>query len=215
MGSSSTRTINSWETLPIGIFQKLSQLNKTEAGDDRPYEIIAILNNLTLEQVYDMKLEDVHQLMNNTSFLYNKPKVRMPKKQYTINNKVYNVFLNEKDITVSQYLDFQQLAANVDEHLAQFLSIFFIPEGKTYNNGYNIEFVQNELSNYLDVETALSLTRFFFHKLRKSMRHTLLYSQALITMAKMKAPTKELKEQMKIVEKVVTEMPTLDTYGLD
>lgn len=216
MSSKTTKNITSWSTLPINKFHKLYQLNKQEATDERPFEIVGILNDMTLEQVYDMKLDEVHELMNNTIFLDTKPKIKKPQKQYIINGRKYDVFLNEKDITVSQYMDFQHLANNVEEHLAQFLSIFFIPEGKTYNNGYNIEYVQNELANHLDVETALSLTRFFFRKFKKSIMHMRIFSQALITVLKRKTDSTETKEQLMKLEKLMKEMPQipiLDIYG--
>lgn len=82
--SSISNRINSWKTLPIGKFQKLNELNKEEKNEEFPYKIVGIINGLTLEQVYDMKLDEVHQLIEDTAFLQQAPKVSMPKKSYEI-----------------------------------------------------------------------------------------------------------------------------------
>lgn len=197
--------IKSWNEMPIGVLQKIYAL-ENDHSEDKPYKLVAALSNMTLEQVLDLPIQETHQMIEDSQFLATPPKKVRAKKQYVINGRKYDVNLNPNEMTTAQYIDFQAYSTDCEKHLGAFLSVFLVPEGKKYNNGYNIEFVHNEITQHFNVEDALALTAFFLHSLKKLLRRVLFQTEAIITMTRWKAPTKELKEELKKAEKMVRQM---------
>lgn len=211
------KMINSWDTLPIGVFQKLYEIEQ-EKDENTEYRIIAALNSMTLEQVLDLPVSRVNGMAQEAAFLFEKPKKRKVQKSYVINGRKYEVTLNYKEMTTAQYIDFKNFAPECNKHLASFLTVFFVPEGHKYNSGYNVEFVAKELSDNLSVEDALSLSAFFFRKCKRLIRRTLLFSEAALLTLKWRMPKgmKEEKEQMEMAVGILKQMErSISISGLD
>lgn len=202
------RNINSWNTLPIGVFQQICSLNEQKA-DDLDFRVCALIHGLTYEQLLDMPWTQVSDLMDDCAFLYEKPKPRKMQKTYEINGRRYNTIVNFKDMTTAQYIDFKQLADGCENHMGLFLAVFLIPEGKRYNDGYSVEFVENEITQHFNVEDAMSLTAFFFGLCVKSTRRTLLYSESLLTVVKMRLKKGEMKDKVTELESQIRELRSL------
>lgn len=90
------------------------------------------------------------------------PKVDL-KTKYVLNSHIYESNFNLTTITVSQFIDYQNYLKQMDSHNMRFekvLSVFFTPDGHTYNDGYDLAQLQNDLLE-LDMPTVMSLTFFF------------------------------------------------------
>lgn len=68
-----------------------------------------------------------------------------------------------KDLTTGQYIDYQTYMQDNEDfkNLAKVLSVFIVPKGKTYNEGYDVEDVIRELDEHLSIQIALGVCFFF------------------------------------------------------
>ncbi len=204
--------INSWDTLPIGTFQTIYKIQE-DFKDDVDLRVCAALHGLTYEQLLDMPYTEAGELMNDCAFLYEKPKQKKPQDQYVINGKKYNVLLNMNNMSTAQYIDFKQLAEDCEKHMGLFLTVFMVPDGHKYNDGYNVEFVANEITQHFNVEDALSLSAFFFRWYVKSIQQTLLYSETILTTQRLLTRDKKLKKELKEMESQVKALRELLRYS--
>lgn len=199
-----------WNDVKVGQFMKMAALKDKlfEEPDEFTYETIAILNNITLDDVLNMPINDVRKKAEDMVFLNKKPEVSKVKDYYMLNGKKYCVFKDINDITTAQYIDFQTYAKNIEKHLDCFLSIFLIPEGKKYNDGYRIIDAQKDIREHLTIVDAMSIAAFFFSKYQKLTKRTILLLKVYLTVMKWKAPKalkpkiEEAKKQLKEMEKV-------------
>lgn len=99
-----------------------------------------------------------------SSLLSTEPSKEPIKNKYKLNGTTYKLHKDFGTLTTSQFIDFQNYLKDGFElqDYNKILSVFFIPEGETYNNGnYDIEQVQYDIDNYLTIEQALGIADFF------------------------------------------------------
>lgn len=82
------------------------------------------------------------------------------KQKYEINGTVYDSNLDLTVLTVAQFVDYQTYIKEEHIELNKVLSVFFTPEGHSYNDGYDMKKVQNDLLN-LDIVTITTASFFF------------------------------------------------------
>lgn len=170
--------INDYKDLKIGKFQELQKIDWESMEEiDIQVAVIAILNDMTEDDVLSLPLTEYSKLASQTKFLENppKPKKRLPSK-ITINGVEYVLLKDVSDMTTGQYIDYNQyLTSNdINTFLPHILSCFIIPKGKKYGD-YNVDDVVNEIKENLSVEEALGISNFFMKKFRSSTRAILLY----------------------------------------
>lgn len=187
-----------WYDIPVGMFQEIWQINKGKEDEDtKTLRLAALVNGITYNEILSKSLDETSLLVSNIAFMYQEPKLQKVRKSYVLNGKTYDATLKPSQITTAQYIDFQNILPNKDENLAQFFSIFFIPAGKQYNEGYDTEDVINDIETSLSIEDAVSVADFFVREYRKSMRRTLLYSEAeLRTLRILRQGDKEILSKM-------------------
>jgi hypothetical protein len=84
--------------------------------------------------------------------------------------------LKRKNITTAQYISFQELSAqHSEDKMVQLLACLLIPEGKKFNEGYDIDDVIEAISEHLSIVDANALYAFFLRLSQKSMQSTLNY----------------------------------------
>lgn len=120
---------------------------------------------------------------------------------YTINGTTYNTNYNLSTVTAAQFIDYQNYKdANKWE---DYMSIVFIPEGHTYNDGYDMEKVKKDI---LDMPITFVKSLVFFYTLQLNTFATHFLSSFKQTVKKMnltkEQETKVLNE-LKIVEQTL------------
>lgn len=116
-----------------------------------------------LDLIYDidsasMTLQEIAKYGNALDFLNTEVPVVNLKDKYEINGTTYNSNYNLSLVTAAQFVDYQNYIK--DNKWEDFLSVFFIPEAHTYNNGYDINKVKEDLLQ-LDFPTVNSIGFFF------------------------------------------------------
>lgn len=170
-------------------------------------KVIAIIFDLTEDEVLDLPLEDFAKYNQEISFLYKKAnKTAKIPDTIVLNNRKYRVCKDVNKLVASQYIDYQSYLAmeDSDAEAARVLSVFLIPEGEKYGH-YDIEPVIEEIKEYMPAQMALDVCFFFEQKCRRSIRHTLRYLLVMTKAIRMQRKTPmEVKEKMKDIEGKLT-----------
>ena len=131
--------ITTWEDITLDQYIQIYQLLDVEGMDEMVYA--EILKIVVGEDVEDLSLSEYKQMFKHLDFL----KAKMPevkaKKEYILKGNKYKCDLDVSKITGSQYLDYvNYIKENKGvENFAKIISVFLIPKGHKYNDGYDID----------------------------------------------------------------------------
>lgn len=192
--------IDNYNKLSVGKFQELRNMDLLNRDEiDLQVEMISILSEMDNEEVLNLPLDKYKEYASKLSFLTVPPSVNnvCPKK-IKLDGKEYTVLDDISNMKAGQYIDYQNYLSNDDmeKYLPYILACFIIPKGKTYNNGYDINDVVNDVKKYLPIEVALNIAGFFFLKLQNLTKATLTFSAWKTRRIMKKAKTKEEREML-------------------
>lgn len=205
--------IDSYDKLTISKYRQLMNLEKGE--DDTAYgiNILSVLSDYTEDELLEMPMDEFEKLMSKTSFLYKEVEKLDWKhlgKTITINGKKYNIIKDARKMTAGQYIDYKTYMKQVDKFLEiipYLLTVFVIPEGCKYNDGYDVEDLAKELDNNLDIRTAICISDFFQHQSTLSMLASVRYLKWMMKRVLQKEKNMEARtkiqnamEQMELLE---------------
>lgn len=181
--------IDCYEKLTIGKYDELQLIYESDLSDyEKNVEIVALCNDLEVEDVEDMSLTTFNTLLQSTAFLYEAPKKKIVATKYVLGGTEFDVVMNMGKLTVAQYLDYQEYIKNPDKNRVELLSIFLIPKGCKYGEGYDMFEIQKIIRENLSIIDAIALTDFFL----------LLYQSLMkATLSSLKRRLKRMKRKMK------------------
>lgn len=202
--SKDENVIDEWDKLPVGLLKDIHRITSDEAldEDEKSLQAAAVLARMPYDTLLNLPLDDTQMMVARTAFLYEKPKIKKIQKNYNLNGRTYRTLLSMDEMTTAQFIDFNGLMNDLDERLPEVLSIFLIPKGHKYNDGYDKNEVIKDISEKLMVTEALGLASFFTNAYKRYAMRTLLYSEVAMEVATMKAP-KEMKPQTKEIAKAL------------
>lgn len=153
-----------WNEMPLGLWQKEQEIIRDQETDtvDKNVRLVALMYDMTEEEAYNTELNEFSQMLDGIGWLSQLPTVPQVSPAYNLNGNVYVVTLNPQKVTTAQYIDFKSFDPNDVSKIHLILSTVMIPSGHAYNDGYEIETVQQDILDYLRVPHALSIVRFFF-----------------------------------------------------
>lgn len=191
---------DSWEKITVNVFEKLNNaINDAEVTGNNEIDllnkqiaILSVLCDVDEDTIADLHTSEFSRLVNETNFLNEPPKKNVIDK-ITLNGKKYEIFLSISDMTMSQYIDFQTLFPKRDKEFKRILSIFVIPKGCNYNEGYDIEQVIKDIGEYMPITDANNIM-FFFALAYQSLTKVMLTS----LVKEMKKMKKKEKDQAKV-----------------
>lgn len=150
---------NKWSDVTVGEFKRLLEVSDDDA--EQVFEIVSILSGESLDQTLDRPIEEVKRDVEALDFLKEKPKIRRVRDRYELGGTVYILQASPQDITTAQYIDFTNEKKDVS-HISEMLSIFLVPKGHRYGDGYDFRKVQQDIDRYMSYEDANSVSAFFF-----------------------------------------------------
>ena len=166
--------INDYEHLTLSRFLRIDRVLHTPAEEvDKQVEIISILSDTPIPDILKLPIADYKALARQTAFL---GRLCDPDPVGTeaiaVGGFVLVPTTDFTQITTAQYVDFQTFVKDYPASMPQILSCFLTPEGKTYNEGYDIKAVQAAVGE-LTLPHAVGLVAFFFKRLEASIADTL------------------------------------------
>lgn len=190
--------ILNWKDMKVRDQLKIKEIGELQVAteDEKNLMVAAHLAGLDYKELLQQPLDKVRGIMDNCDFLINTPpKPEKPRKKYNVNGRTYILFKDPSEMTVAQFIDFQQIyREGFDKMPGEMLCIFLVPQGHQYNDGYDKE---QQLEDMLDlgVEEALGVCDFFIKRCRQSIGRMKTYSNLMLKYQRLKAP-KEQKEHL-------------------
>lgn len=176
-----------WYDVKLYQFEKLQELIKIEEEEER---LIAIAELLLGDEVTDLAISEFNEAVKELSFLSEECPNKVPPKKLEVNGRKYFVDCLLGKITATQYVDFTNHLKN-GANVATTLSVFIIPEGHKYNDGYDILEVVEDIK-CIPIPIINSISFFFKRQFNKSI--TIFQSYLAKLMKNSKVIPTEIKE---------------------
>ena len=208
--------INNYKDLTIAKFQELHSVEWEGMEEiDMQVTMIAILNDMTEDEVLMLPLTEYSKLAAQTAFLQNPPmpRRRTPNK-IIINGREYVLVKDISEMSTGQYIDYNQYltSGDIDKFLPYILSCFLIPKGKKYGD-YNVDDVVNEIKENLSVEEALGISNFFMRRFRNSTEAMVLYLDWKMKRMQKKTKDETVRTKMREARKALHSLQNLIKNG--
>lgn len=163
-----------WKDITLLQYEDIRQ---TLADDSMTQESkLARIVSIVLDtELYDIPLNKMAGALEEVNKLVAlPPKQAKTKKKYEINGKIYRL-TDMNNLTMAQFMDFQELSKQPDSNVNKIVAIFLIPEDKeTYNKGYDLDEVYNDIWS-MNVEDALGIVGFIVGVSMKKYKTSLIY----------------------------------------
>lgn len=168
----------SWSYITGDQYWDIFDILNSDASDlQKQAELIALIEGKEVEEILSLDMTTAAELINKLVFLN---KFELSKRYHpssiTIGDKKYNVYPNLSNLNVAQFIDYQSFISKpFRESYDKILSIFLIPAGCEYNNGYDIIEVQEMIRTKLSWLEIQNLLNFILVKYADSYNHSLAY----------------------------------------
>lgn len=142
-----------WDELTLNEVLQIQQIISADINDTyKASNILAVLAGVEVDVIEDLPIRQFSQLVSNIGFINQDPPKRNHQDTYDINGHRYRLSANITDITTAQYIDYQSYMKEENPDLCKITSVFLIPDGHKYNDGYDIEEVWKDIGDMLYVD---------------------------------------------------------------
>ena len=211
------KMIDNYNDMSISLWREIRETLE-DMGEASELEVqvalISLLSGMEEDEIRNLPLKEYSEMAAKTRFLMQQPNVKAVRpRNLTINGKKYDLVDDIKDLTTGQYIDYQTYMQDNEDfkNLAKVLSVFIVPKGKTYNEGYDVEDVIRELDEHLSIQIALGVCFFF----REKYRSWLNLMQASFKRKMMRMRRKERNpEAVEKMEEIIRMMDSLKDIGV-
>ena len=175
-------------------YRTLLDIREAANIEDENERVFAIMEAVFGEDVLDLPLKDFNEKCKELQFLQKEIPNDLHVKDIKVNGREYYFDGLLGKITTAQYIDFQNYQKNNDEYKT--FSVFIIPKGHKYNDGYDMEQVFNDI---LDIPVPVLFSASFFFSRQFELFIKIFRRYSIKQMKKLGLP----KEAMENLEKVV------------
>ncbi len=179
-----------WYDITLSQFKELKAVLEIE---DDLEKIISLAELVLGDSVTELPLQEFNEQIKRLEFLKSEIPTSVPPKHIEVKGKKYDVTSLLGNISTAQYIDFMKYAE--DNDTAKMLSVFVVPEGHKYNDGYDIFEVIKDMED-LPIPVANSITSFFTAQLARFIE--IFRSSSIKKVKRSKTLSKE--EKMRIIK---------------
>jgi hypothetical protein len=192
--------ITSYDTLPLGKYQQIISMLKREKDDiDAHAAILAIMYDMTENEIMNLPLQEYMDLSESISFLLQPlPKFKpRAKDKYVIGDLVLIPTKDIKKFTASQYIDYQVFLKEGNK-MVELVSTLLVPKGCIYGNDYDLAEVYEAVAKMSVTEVA-ELSAFFLQQYKRLIDRSLTYLELELILT---TKRRERRSVMKIIRKL-------------
>lgn len=182
-----------WKDVTLKQFIELQKLVGIEDETDR---MLAISELFFGESVTDLPIAEYTKKIKELNFLSEELPTNRLVKNVIVNGRKYNIDALVGHINTAQYVDFINYMKE-ENKFGELLSVFFIPEGHKYNDGYDMKQVIDDM---YDLPMDVVNSENFFFKRQFSKFIEIFQSYSLKQLWKTDLPKKEKKNLEKIIK---------------
>lgn len=183
----------SWNDITLGTYMKITEILQSEKDDtDKTFDLIDCIykidsKDLTIQELHNYSISFMNEDMKNVEI----------KNEYVINGREYVLGSDLTIVSVAQFVDYNEYIKN-GAKFNEILSVFFIPKGKKYGEGYDIKHVQEDI---LDLPMPIVKTLAFFFEIQLVLFVNLFLQSLREDLTKMEVKDMEKKQELiKILE---------------
>ena len=201
--------VKSFNQISIKLYRKLKEVTEDLSKSElvKSVEIVALLNDKTVDEVLHLPIPEFNSLVAETSFL-DHPKLENPKatapRFIKIGDQKFSLELDVYKWSTARFIDFQTFIKEgsrpEDKMYCNALACILVPEGKEYGKDYDPLEVARLIEDSLDIVTAKQV--FFYWKRR--WLGSLKVIQSYLTWILKKVQKKDLKVK-EVVDKIIQE----------
>lgn len=151
------RIKNSWESITYDDFIQIHQIAEADIPETyKTVSLLSVLSGMDEKDIESLPINIFTKMVKALEFMDTKPPKPMHKKEYIINERKYVVKADITRITTAQFIDYNSYASEENPDPINLLSLWLIPEGHEYNDGYDIEQVKYDIRsmNFLDAQAV-------------------------------------------------------------
>lgn len=184
-----------WNDVTLNQFLKMKEIVEITDETER---MLSLMELFFGEDIVNLPVADFNKKAKELEFLSEQVPNNHIVKSATINGRKYKIDALLGNISTAQYVDFNNYAKQ-ENNTDKMLSVFFIPEGHKYNDGYDMLQVIKDMGD-LPIDIALSECFFFRRQFNKFIQ---IFQRSLSkTVNKSKMPNQMknlLKEQVHLL----------------
>lgn len=190
--------ITSYNELTVGKYQEIRKIDFDDLDIlEQQVALIAVLNDMDEEEVFDLPLDEYKELSAGLQFLNTPPQIDYKRKlkSITLKGQEYRILQDAREMTAGQYIDYQHYLGvdDFDGQLPNILTVFILPHGKDYGQDYDIGALAAKFRDSMPITTAMQVSAFFFRQSQTSIRASLTSLRMRLRMMKMRTRDKETK----------------------
>lgn len=175
-----------WSVVTIAEYERIVEtIKSTDDEIERLTGVISVLSGVDEDEIADMPIAEIARIGQKLDFLnsfdFNK---NATYKSLVIDGET--LVLAVKDMSVAQYVDFQATWNAESKDLARIISICYVPKGKIYNKGYDIEELIEKIRNNVSIDKANSIAFFLLKRFGKLTNTTAIFLKAVTRYRAMK-----------------------------
>ena len=192
-----------WENISIDKYYEIKDILDDEEDDDitKNVKMVAVITDKDEDEVWSMDMAEAGEYISRLQFLNKFELPDNPNMKFNLPGYQLKVMKDVSKISVAQYVDFQNFVKlPLREGMEKILSIFLIPEGCKYNDGYDIIDVQKEIRENLSFRVAEGLLSFFIEKYGELLIHSLVYCRRQVKKNKNPEMMEKLEKTQKEVQ---------------
>ena len=206
--------IDNYADLPVGLYLDLVKISRSDLPElDKQVRIIAGLTGYSEDEVLALPIETYKRYAEKTVFLQEPCTEGRVASSYKAGAFDLVPTSDLAKLTAAQYIDFQTLSPGGEAKTVELLSVFLVPRGKKYNNGYDIVEVQKAIRDNLSVRDVITIAAFFFRSYATSIVSSLTSCKRMLRRMKNPAMKADLKKQMDEAEAMLQRLTDSLTDG--
>lgn len=206
--------INNYADLPVGLYMDIIAVDRSPLGEfDKQVRIISILSGMAEADILALPVPEYKRIAAETEFLIHPCQEGRMAKSYRLGDLVLVPTQDLTKITAAQYIDFQTLSQEGEEKTVELCSVFLIPKGHKYADGYDIADVQDAIRRHLSVQDVVTLAAFFLRKYAESIVSSLTFCKREIRRTKDPKAKAEMEAKLTEAETMLRQLAASLTGG--
>lgn len=200
-----------WDSITIEKYYDIMDVFDGD-GDDitKNVRLVSVLLDKDEDEIWDMELSVAGDYISKLQFLNKFDIPSHPNMNIKLPGYDLKVMKDVTKINVAQYVDFQNFVKlPLREGMDKLLSIFLIPEGFKYNDGYDILDLQSTIRKNMSFRVAEGLLGFFLKKYGELLIHSLRYCRRQIKKTKNPEMMEKWKKTQEETEKKLRDLTAL------
>lgn len=194
---------NNWDEITWREYEQIEQILNTDIPSDyKAIHLVSVLTGKSVEEIEKLTVTQFTQLAEHLKFLETEPETHTHQFEYTVNGREYDFKGKIDEITTAMYIDYRAYMNEEDKDVIKLMSVFMIPKGHDYNDGYDMEQVMSDIGDmcWLDVRAVAFFFRVWLAAYTVILKSSLVKAMKKTMKGKTFKEKKEIKKQIQELE---------------